>query len=299
VSELDDICHRLRNFIAERRLVPFLGAGASMAGRAAADGEAPGGEELRTWLVATWRYPEDRWNNTLPRVAQFVHFTAGNDDLRRGLRGRFVPLREPGTVHDCLAEEAARAHAAGDPALWPVVVTTNYDDLLETAFERAGVPYDLVTYAVDGKHPGFRRRSGAGALVAVRKGDDSFAPEERTVILKLHGSIDRDDERADSFVITEDHYIDYLAGRGFDRLPTSVLTRLRNAHFLFLGYGLEDWTVRVILHRLWDRRAADARSLAIQLKPTELDRDFWLERGVKIVEARLEDWVDAMERGRT
>ena len=31
------------------------------------------------------------------------------------------------------------------------------------------------------------------------------------MILKIHGDVDRADEAADSYVITEDHYIDYLA----------------------------------------------------------------------------------------
>ena len=36
-------------------------------------------------------------------------------------------------------------------------------------------------------------------------------PRGQTVLLKLHGAIDRRSAHGDSFVITEDHYIDYLA----------------------------------------------------------------------------------------
>ena len=39
-----------------------------------------------------------------------------------------------------------------------------------------------------------------------------FALEERSVILKIHGDVDREDPHRDTFVVTEDHYIDYLAG---------------------------------------------------------------------------------------
>ena len=41
------------------------------------------------------------------------------------------------------------------------------------------------------------------------------------MVLKLHGAIDRADVTRDSYVLTEDSYIDYLAGRGrrADPLP--------------------------------------------------------------------------------
>ena len=52
-----------------------------------------------------------------------------------------------------------------------------------------------------------------GERVPIPKHTDyrGFALEERSVILKIHGAVDRGDETADSYVITEDHYIDYLA----------------------------------------------------------------------------------------
>ena len=77
-------------------------------------------------------------------------------------------------------------------------------------------------------------------------------PEERTTILKIHGVVDRQNRACDSYVITEDHYIDYLAHKDIaQQLPVQLLEKMSWSHFLFLGYSLRDWNLRVILHRIW------------------------------------------------
>ena len=88
------------------------------------------------------------------------------------------------------------------------------------------------------------------------------------MILKLHGFVDRgaeDDDNDDSYVITEDDYIEYLARMDLDNLlPVKVLDRMRNCHFLFLGYGLSDWNLRALLHRLSSERRRKRAWWAIQ-----------------------------------
>src|SRR5205085_3034638 len=75
---------------------------------------------------------------------------------------------------------------------------------------------------------------------------------ERAVILKIHGAVDRTNSDEDSFVITEDDYLDYLTRADISSLlPVSLAARLRKSHYLFLGYRLRDWNLPVILHRLW------------------------------------------------
>ena len=80
---------------------------------------------------------------------------------------------------------------------------------------------------------------------------------ERTVILKIHGEVDRTspDWAWDSFVITEDHYIDYLTHTDISNLvPVKVAAKLRRSHFLFLGYSLRDWNLRVMRLKFGIRR---------------------------------------------
>jgi hypothetical protein len=96
-------------------------------------------------------------------------------------------------------------------------------------------------------------------------------------------------------VITEDHYIDYLARESIARLiPTFLMARMRTSHFLFLGYGMRDWNLRVILRSIWAEQTRRFTSWAIQREPDEIDRRFWERHQVEILDEPLEGWVDAM-----
>ena len=82
--------------------------------------------------------------------------------------------------------------------------------------------------------------------------------ERRTVMLKLHGGLDRARARAESFVVTEDDYIDYLAhGDVGGAIPVALAAKLRRSHFLFLGYGMRDWNLRLVLERMWGSSGVD------------------------------------------
>ena len=112
---------------------------------------------------------------------------------------------------------------------------------------------------------------------------------ERPAVLKLHGCLDRGDERDDSYVITEDSYIDYLSGRDLGALlPIALWQRMTGTSFLFLGYALRDWNLRVILNRIWRTQELTTRSWAVQREP--------LDPNVSKIEQAL--WEKRRERGR-
>ena len=64
-------------------------------------------------------------------------------------------------------------------------------------------------------------------------------------------------------MITEDHYIDYLTKTDIgELLPAELLGQARReSHFLFLGYSMRDWNLRVILHRIWGQQALEVQVL--------------------------------------
>ena len=114
------------------------------------------------------------------------------------------------------------------------------------------------------------------------------------MIVKLHGGIDRGDQDSDSFVITEDHYISYMANDVADGLPACLLRSMLQCHLLFLGYALEDWNLRVFLFRIWSRRQRDARSWAIQRDVNPIDRRFWQSHDIEVYGQDLDAWAKAM-----
>ncbi len=118
---------------------------------------------------------------------------------------------------------------------------------------------------------------------------------QRPVILKIHGAVHREELERDSYVVTEDHYIDYLSRSDISNLmPKALITKLKASHFLFLGYSLRDWNLRVILRRLWGERKLTYKSWAVQVKPDPLDRQFWSKRDVDIHSVSQETYMSAL-----
>jgi hypothetical protein len=121
---------------------------------------------------------------------------------------------------------------------------------------------------------------------------------QQTVILKVHGAVDRADSsfERDSYVITEDHYVDYLTYTEVGGLlPVMLASQMQRSHFLFLGYSMRDWNLRVILHRIWGEQTLVYKSWAIQRDPDALDREFWRRRGVDVYDVPLEGYVSALD----
>ena len=287
--------------LAAGRVIPFLGAGASLCERPPdsdwRQGYLPSGSELAAFLADNYGYPE-QGPLDLVRVSQFVELTAGDATLYEELHSIFAGLYEPNKLHRLLAELPAIQRAREQPQAGQLLITTNYDDALEQAFAAAGEDVDVVSYVAEPNEPGsFVHVRPDSERIAIPKHTDyrGFALEQRSVILKIHGAADRGDETADSYVITEDHYIDYLSHENLPKLiPAYLMAKMRTSHFLFLGYGMRDWNLRVILRHIWSEQTRHFASWAIQLAPGEIDQRFWSRNGVDIIDAPLEEWVDTM-----
>jgi DNA-binding SARP family transcriptional activator len=272
------------------RLVPVLGGGVNVS----ADGEAlPGPSELAAHLAGCFDCPPERAHD-LASVAEYVTLTKGVGPLYDELHALFDRDYAPGPVHRLLAEVAAELREGGAPQ--QLIVTTNFDEALERAFREAGEEFDVVSYLALGRHRGkflHLAPNGQATLVDVPNAYTELSLEQRTVILKIHGRIDRQPEREwESFVVSEDDHIDYLAQAEISTvIPVTLAAKLRRSHFLFLGYPLNEWSLRVFLHRVWGREKVGYRSWAIGPRPEAIERELWGQRGIDIFDVPLEDYV--------
>jgi hypothetical protein len=283
-------------------VVPVLGAGANLCDRAPDEpwtrgSNLPNGPELSLLLADEFDCDvADRAD--LVRVSQYAELTTGEGPLYAQLREVFVQDCPIPSLHRALAALPGWMASNGRPLRPQLIVTTNYDDLVERALREADVEFDLVRYVAKGPRRGLfvhEQPDGTETLIAVPNEYDAVDPKQRTVVLKIHGTIDRDDEREDSYVITEDHYIEYLTRTNPSELiPIKVLDKLVNSHFLFLGYGLRDWNLRVILHRIWALRELGWTSWAVQDEVDRLDEKLWLTRQVELHQCRLGNYVRAL-----
>jgi SIR2-like domain len=285
------------------KVVPLIGAGVNNCGRPgdwrwapARQEYLPDGRELAEYLAGEFYYGEpDRAD--LVRVSQYVALKAGAGPLYELLHDVFDVDCLPSPLHRLLARLPAMIRDAAPSApRFPVFMTTNYDDILERALVAAGEEFDVLSYIAESDQRGkFSHRAWDaphGDVIDSPNEYDGVSLDERPVILKVHGSVDRTDVTSDSYVMTENHFLDYLGNTdiaGF--LPAPVAPALQRSHFLFLGYRLRDWNLRVILHRIWGRQSLRYASWSIQREPPELDRCFWEQRGVEVLEESLDDYT--------
>lgn len=305
--------------IVEGEVVPFLGAGVNLFGREDKDGYKPGinlpsGTELSEYLIKRYNLPLDP-KTDLSRVTQYICLMRGAISLYNVLSEVFDDDYPITDLHRFLASVPGILRDRGLRRPYQLIVTTNYDDVLERAFQAIGEEYDVVTYIATKTELGKFRHIPHGTSF-----NDSILISEpntyrelpfyrlsptRTVILKIHGMVERAGDRIDaqpvdshdSFVITEDDYIDYLANTDISHLvPVQLKQKLTNSGFFFLGYGLKDWNLRVMLRRIWRDQHLSSTSWAVQQKADALDQRFWETHRVNIIESSLETYIPQLEK---
>jgi hypothetical protein len=308
--ELEPHFHNVVRATFDGRLIPVLGAGVNLSGRPPHMGwefgrydYLPSGAELATYLARYFDYPADDESRTrdLVRVAQYVAVMAGPGPLYERLREIFDGDYEPSPVHRLFARLPARLRQ--ERTTHQLLVTTNYDDVLERALRSVGEEFDVVSYIAEGEFSGkFLHLRPDGEVVLIETPNryglhGELSLDQRPVVLKIHGAVDRADEERDSFVITEDHYIEYLTRTEIAELvPVTLTAKLKRSHFLFLGYSMRDWNLRVILHRIWGQQRLKFRSWAVQIDPEPIERQYWSMRGVEILNQPLDAYVATLAR---
>jgi len=290
--------------LAAGKVVPFLGAGASIQEEAGPHGP-PSGSDLSRELADFIRFPstDDRDRTDLAKVSSYFVDLSDRVTLRELLRERLNHAYTPGRIHRLMARSPR-------PLL---AVVTNYDRLLETAYDEAGVPYDVVVYPSTADQP-----EHGGSVLWWRSGSTAPEPVEpnrltldfsaRHVIFKMHGTIERNAPDWDNFVITEEDYTDFLWRMTINAaIPATFVEHFSSCGFLFLGYSLRDWNLRVVLNSLRyyfsasrrgaerkDRSREPLKSWAIQFRPSDLEQRLWDNRGVTIFDQKVDTFAERL-----
>ena len=147
---------------------------------------------------------------------------------------------KPGSVHNILAALPFR-----------YVLTTNFDTLMELAFENAFKEPHVSVYEAHGDNQ-----------------DLPIPTIEAPLVYKLHGSLNN----PVAMVLTEDDVVEFISCLMLQDppLPSSIKAAFQNNSILFVGYGLKDWNVRVMMRAIRGRRGRDSvKSFAIQKRPLD------------------------------
>ena len=207
---------------------------------------------------------------------------------------------QPSAVHRRFAELALRARGATRPVPRLILMTTNYDAGLESAFEERGTPHHLFVYQPHDRFEGrFIHRTPSGELrVIVRPENLHELEDAEPVIVKMNGGPRLAASLPDTFsVATRDFY--RLAARVPSAFPAFLIAELATRSFLILSHGLKEPEVEEVI-RFSCAQADAGRSWALKWRPEasgpdEAARKYWEEIGVDFLWGPIDSCMAAIE----
>ena len=261
-------------------IVPFLGAGANLCDRP--QERAVGAGPLPPERPRSRRAPSPSGaairSPTIPTCS-----ASRSTSTRSSARDRstatsatvFDADYPPTSLHRLLARLARLLRERGCRSC--CVLTTNYDDLVERALADGGPSFDVVWYEAkpDAEARGrFLHRPPGGEVVRDRRGRTSTPA---SALARAAGGPEAARLRStasDSKRRQLRHHREQLhrlpLGRRRRRAdPDRAVAADGDSHFLFLGYSMRDWNLRVILNRIWGARKLDLKSWAVQREPAD------------------------------
>jgi hypothetical protein len=167
---------------------------------------------------------------------------------------------------------------------FPVVITTNYDQLFEKALRDAGKEPRVVIYSPRLEAtPNYRKPT-----------------PESPILYKIHGCI----SKPETIVITDEDYIGFILRMSrnddFDPLPRRLKVQLTDWTTLFVGYSLMDFNLRLLFKTLrWKVDDAEVPDMySVDRSPDPLILDVWQSRRryVKFIAEDVWDFVPRLYR---
>lgn len=270
--------------------------------------------ELATALAAKATY-RGTWPFTLLHVASYHEFVAGREHHCRRLNDLFENKNTPLPTHDLVGRAARRAvnDLQGKHYL---VITTNYDSLVETTLEKSyQLPYCILTVDRNDRMVDivFSERVQSWLELPDRKYAEFVRehqkkyPENFTfvwtqkplaVVYKIHGTLQPVGEGRDSIVISDEDYITFLKRQGETgarMIPAGINRLLQGKRFLFLGYSFSDWNIRGLYDTAVLQRGKSTGDYAVLNRLDAYESRYFSQRTIDILLADLVDFVNRIK----
>jgi SIR2-like domain len=243
----------------KERCILFLGAGVHAPPPEESEFEYPAAErppigaalsrQLADACGLAERFPDEDPAN-LQRVALFFEIARSRQQLVEAVRNTVQVGKRPSPVLRALAELD-----------FPVVITTNYDQLFENALAAVGKQPRVAVYTPN--------------LEATP--DYRDPTEDSPIIFKIHGDI----TRPETVVITDEDYIQFVLRMSnkdpYDPVPLTLKFYLTGWTTLFVGYSLLDYNLRLLFKTLrWKIDSANVPDMySVDYHPDPLIFDVW------------------------
>jgi SIR2-like domain len=249
----------LAEAVRSQRCILFLGAGVHAPPpegspyEYADDERPPFGSDLSRELARSCgladRFPDEDPSN-LQRVALFYEIARSRNQLVEAVANAVQVGRRPSPMLKALADLG-----------FPLVITTNYDQLFENAL------------IVAGKQP----RIAAYTPRLEPTPDHRDPTAESPIVFKIHGDI----ARPETIVLTDEDYIQFVLRMSnkdpYDPIPLTLKFFLTGWTTLFVGYSLLDYNLRLLFKTLrWKIDSANVPDMySVDFRPDPLIFDVW------------------------
>ncbi len=204
--------NEIAKYIANDDCILFLGSGISR-GKKGENG-IPGAGELATVLfdeIEDRKAPLTKYERrNLAKVANIYKIIKDKAKLDNFIKDIFEPIKNPLDFHKLIAQLPFK-----------IIITTNYDCLLERQFEKMRKEFIRIVKPKD---------------------FDNWA-EQKIIILKIHGCVENDR----SLIISEDDYVKYLSNPDLSLFHDVLKYLFATKNVLFIGCSLADINIKMIL----------------------------------------------------
>jgi len=261
-----DLPSYLINQVRQGRVVLFLGAGANKGALTPDKRELPLGNELRDRIAGKF-LNGDYSSESLSWVSELASSASDLFSVQDFIADQFRDIT-PADYHYLIPTFR-----------WRGIATTNYDRLIEIAYNNLrGAIQTVVPFL-----------SNADCV------DDKLRDPSSVALLKLHGCITRTHDKELPLILTLDQYASFRDGR--TRIFRMFEEWGSENSIIFVGHRLQDPNLRGILLDLCQRIPSRPRYFLVRPHVTSEERDFWSgsEKRVSVLDGTFEDLLKALD----
>lgn len=259
-----EISAQLAQQVQDGKAVLFLGAGASLCARDSGGNAPPGGRKLGELLADKFLGHKFR-DAQLNQIAELAISESDLVTVQEFIQGVFEPF------------EPSAAHSGISQFKWAGLATTNYDRLIEKAYEANPAALQIPKPFIEN-----------GDRV-----EDHMRDPKGVMLLKLHGCITRLATPSCPLILTTDQYVTHRQGRSriFDHLKHWAY----ELPLIFCGSSLQDPDIRAILLELTSLQDTRPRYYFVAPKIDDIELRFWESKRITGVKATFEQFIQALD----
>jgi len=242
----------LESQVREGQAVLFLGSGASLEARDSSGKPAPSSKKLAEMLADKFlggRYKD----HPLHTIAEYAMSESDLASVQSYIASLFEDL------------QPSDAHRAIGSFVWWGIATTNYDRLIERAYEDSRDAFQSVRPLIENAD----------------RVDENLRDGRSVILIKLHGCITRTTNPLCPLILTPDQYVEHNKGR---RRLFSILSEWAYEHpLLFVGHSLQDSDLRAALVELTALPETRPRYYIVSPDVDDIKSRFWESKKITAI----------------